>query len=147
MGACDGESRGGVLISHGCGDLEAFAARERPLALRVHVTLGERHRGGVRCEVWGGAMPRPRLEGFVAGVELRRMCDEKKSITWAQGLGRKYFGVLVAARKKIGTGLNARYLTDPTLTSPVFAGGKSVSTQTARTNGGGAMAEVHHAFA
>jgi len=53
-------------------------------------------------------MPRPRLEGFVAGVERRRMCDEKKSITWAQGLRRGYFVVLmVARRKKTGTGLDA----------------------------------------
>lgn len=46
--ACDGERWGGVLVGHGCGGMQAFAACERSLALRVHITFGERHRGGER---------------------------------------------------------------------------------------------------
>jgi hypothetical protein len=45
---CEGERWGSVLVGHGCGGMQAFAACERSLALSVHVTFGERHRGGVR---------------------------------------------------------------------------------------------------
>ena len=46
--ACDGKRWGSVLVAHGCGGMQTFAGCEMSLALRVHVTFGERHRGGVR---------------------------------------------------------------------------------------------------
>lgn len=61
--------------------MQAFAACERSLALRVHVTFGERHRGGERCEVWGGAMP---CDASATPGGLRCWCRVETKWRWKE---------------------------------------------------------------